>query len=550
MDGTDPAGSAASADDFSSWDDLLADEIRAPEAPFADRCAQDEQNHAGAGARFGFLGQVVEQQQRRPGRPVGSSGSALMRQRLEEMVANEPPAVQAPSAQKQNVSAALQKREEIEQLQNMFGPLKYLRNVGSSFQRVVATSLVESVQKLARNATTRAHLVIPQQDEGRDHGSSSAELRSAGLTQGSVLNHVVYGRALTCSTSSLAGLDKTSKRPTSKSALQSSMISAGALALECSALLCSSALSSIKDVCARASALSSMKLKPLMFLRRVRYDETPSRVREALLFDLDLDEASYHSGSSEEARNVLDFGAGLGADDEEDDASLDPEHEPDYAAGDTDDDDDNNTDSDLVRAGGQKIAAAAPRVPRDPEFCLLEEWPERPDEGNDLPSAAAGATVVVPELEIEAEAPVPPPPPPVAPREPPREVRPAEQTLDTVGLGKIRYYRHHQYFVAFCSNPAHGDCRVQRTAVGSTADFRAGSKLAGQGRPLGLLSAWLASAYDFGTQREHKQLSKTLRLETREQGRQDLADVQGSDTLFDLERPRRRGEPEEPRVLP
>ena len=146
---------------------------------------------------------------------------------------------------------------------SMFGPMQYLLNVGSSFQRVVAQALVDSVKLLTRAKETTAAL----QDT---LGEPAAD---------GTLSHIVQGRALTCSATALAGIKtKKDEKGASKFTVQGLMISAGALSLECSAILCSCAMSSFIEAC-KQTAWQACRLSPLMFFWRVRYDETPTKVR-------------------------------------------------------------------------------------------------------------------------------------------------------------------------------------------------------------------------------------------------------------------------------
>eukprot|EP00972_Heterocapsa_arctica_P035128 5172123-Heterocapsa_arctica.AAC.1 len=58
-------------------------------------------------------------------------------------------------------------------------------------------------------------------------------------------------------------------------------------------------------------------------------------------------------------------------------------------------------------------------------------------------------------------------------------------------FGDIRYYHLRKEMVAHCPNPRHGNhCRLSRKTTPHLS-----AKKAGQGRPAGLLAAWLRSAH-------------------------------------------------------
>ena len=220
--------------------------------------------------------------QRKKARPVGSTGSRMVRQQMQRLRAEEAEAEaetedRAPSQlvpQAESNADSFKKLQEHramkDALQSMFGPWKFLLNVGSSFQRVVSQSLKDSVEKLSQ---TKDNMSLLKDTLGESISKSS-------------LSQIVQGRALTCSATALARLDN-SGEDSSRTSLQRRMLLAGGLGLECSALLCSAALSSFMEACknpvSQGVAVRGLKLKPLMFCWRVRYDETPSKVRVANL---------------------------------------------------------------------------------------------------------------------------------------------------------------------------------------------------------------------------------------------------------------------------
>ena len=215
----------------------------------------------------------------RRGRPVGTGGSRFLRNRMRQEAEESVQAVPEPAApqlHELSTQALQTQRQENDRLKEMFGPMRFLKNVGSSFQRVVSEALVQSVDVLVRTARTRG---ILKADTGTDSKSKSSVPKAEAETLApKSVNSIVYGKALTMSASALTALDKGCARELSKSTVQSRMVHAGALALECSAVMCSSALSSVIDACSKVP-----NMKPLLFLWRVRYDETPSRVRVANL---------------------------------------------------------------------------------------------------------------------------------------------------------------------------------------------------------------------------------------------------------------------------
>ena len=118
------------------------------------------------------------------------------------------------------------------------------------------------------------------------------------------------------------------------------------------------------------------------------------------------------------------------------------------------------------------------------------------------------------------------------------------------GCGEIRLYftgaaRDEPQFAAFCSRPLHGICRLTRTGVASNVAARPA-----QGRPLGLLTAWLLESHTcearhgVGGHHAHRPT-----LEARTAARLYLQTLENGATLAAWERDRRAGEAEEPEGL-
>jgi hypothetical protein len=107
----------------------------------------------------------------------------------------------------------------------------------------------------------------------------------------------------------------------------------------------------------------------------------------------------------------------------------------------------------------------------------------------------------------------------------------------------LKYNRTNDEFYAVCPRADHGRCILTRSAhAGRTA---------AQGRPLGLLAAWVLAADDCETKEAHKRRTPTK--EQRLAARRDL--VQGgqeglAQEFFGLERPQRDGEDSEPDRAP
>lgn len=121
----------------------------------------------------------------------------------------------------------------------------------------------------------------------------------------------------------------------------------------------------------------------------------------------------------------------------------------------------------------------------------------------------------------------------------------AEVTFEIPNLGTLRFYATRNEFVAHCTHQqGHDRCRLSRSSSASLAGNREG-----QGRPLGLLVAWLQAAHGFQDGRAHVRMPRPD-LATRQAAREFLKTLEGSGALLLAERPRRAGEPEEPPTVP
>lgn len=82
-----------------------------------------------------------------------------------------------------------------------------------------------------------------------------------------------------------------------------------------------------------------------------------------------------------------------------------------------------------------------------------------------------------------------------------------------VGGGRIHYYAATNKFVAYCDDPRHKKCSRERVAWQGTRPS--------QGRPLGLLAAWLEDA-EWGSTREHCDIGIFATLDRRQESRAAL----------------------------
>ncbi|CAE7191096.1 unnamed protein product [Symbiodinium sp. KB8] len=127
--------------------------------------------------------------------------------------------------------------------------------------------------------------------------------------------------------------------------------------------------------------------------------------------------------------------------------------------------------------------------------------------------------------------------------------RTGTQTLRIGSLGELRFLPQSSQFVAVCEHPAHGDCRRARTAIGSSSDRLNTAMQRGQGRPLGMLTAWLQAQHAHESQQSHCH-GFAASLEVRRSARDYMLTLPGgSDFSQRFERPCRPDEPAEPAAI-
>jgi hypothetical protein len=109
--------------------------------------------------------------------------------------------------------------------------------------------------------------------------------------------------------------------------------------------------------------------------------------------------------------------------------------------------------------------------------------------------------------------------------------------------GSIRLYEKLNCFVAECTYPGHGRCRLTRKSTAHCNPSRYA-----QGRPLGLLAAWLKAAPSYTSQAEHSNpfVACSFTFAERVSSRGELSAQPGYAALAMCERPSRDGEGEEP----
>jgi len=144
--------------------------------------------------------------------------------------------------------------------------------------------------------------------------------------------------------------------------------------------------------------------------------------------------------------------------------------------------------------------------------------------------------------------------PPVAPVQPAPVPAPVHDPIELaprsradvearLPFGIFRVYNKSSTCVAHCN--VHGQmCRLTRSVKSSIASGRAG-----QGRPLGLQTAWLQAAHLYESDELHKKWN-VADWATRVEARTSLQEFDGTAALFAAERPPRAGEPDEPEVVP
>ena len=105
--------------------------------------------------------------------------------------------------------------------------------------------------------------------------------------------------------------------------------------------------------------------------------------------------------------------------------------------------------------------------------------------------------------------------------------------------GVIRFYGAAQRIVGHCEHHGERECRFTRTTMGSTLASRAG-----QGRPLGLVLAWLRCGCrdDLPTAASHKAMRPMPSHADRLRAREEFAADPASEAWFAVERARREGD--------
>jgi hypothetical protein len=163
----------------------------------------------------------------------------------------------------------------------------------------------------------------------------------------------------------------------------------------------------------------------------------------------------------------------------------------------------------------------------------------------------------------EPPEPIPELPPAPPPPEPPdglglprssgsgRDARtPIELVLEFPPYGEIRYNAKFCHMVAHCNVAGHGKtCKKQRT---TTAAKNHDLSVDGQGRPLGLLSAWLKDGRNHVSQFEHSRFSApALILASRKEARRECMLLPRAVELASKERKQEteNGEASEPEIM-
>ncbi|CAE7204850.1 unnamed protein product [Symbiodinium sp. CCMP2592] len=153
-----------------------------------------------------------------------------------------------------------------------------------------------------------------------------------------------------------------------------------------------------------------------------------------------------------------------------------------------------------------------------------------------LPARAAPGPRAEPSDEARA---------PAQPRRPRVEADREEFRLGDYGV--IRFNRHSKTLFAIC--PRHAKCQMERTCRPTVRDIKSASVLAGQGRPVGLLMNWLASAQEFDSQQRHVHRFVHT-FSSRQESRQLFQTFEGAAAFAAAaERERREDEEEEPRRI-
>eukprot|EP00971_Amphidinium_carterae_P050449 993618-Amphidinium_carterae.1 len=108
--------------------------------------------------------------------------------------------------------------------------------------------------------------------------------------------------------------------------------------------------------------------------------------------------------------------------------------------------------------------------------------------------------------------------------------------------GRLAYYDNKGLFQASCSRAGHGRCVLTRSALPG--------RRPAQGRPLGLLVAWLGMGHTVATKEQHWDKTLWPAKPAREAAREELQQYAGGLELLACERALGAEEGEEPDDLP
>ena len=135
-----------------------------------------------------------------------------------------------------------------------FGPKELLTSLGSSVQRTFGAALQAALQR-------------------RPSCSRSSVPEEGPVPQDTALSHILQGDVLTCSSSSVAKMTGSTR-----GVVQQSLLAAGSAALEGAGLLWGTMLTSLDQLRQRTK-----NMVPVLFCLNLRYDETPTKVRVAVM---------------------------------------------------------------------------------------------------------------------------------------------------------------------------------------------------------------------------------------------------------------------------